>query len=299
MMNFDSLFKVFSYTAVLCGFLALWISGSLGVVESGVFVAAMVLAWKIEGTSRQISERPATALIVLAIPLYFIAWRFGVFGLSSTTSALPAFLARLILTLSVIKLLQRKSDRDWVFLYLMGFFQVLLAAGLSISALYLAVFVGYIFVMVCSVILLEMRRTSQQIVKDSSGRITPNESASGRQIQTARIPITALGLLLLIAAVAGPMFFLIPRVGGANGSGNGLGGVSTYSGFSDKVRLGQIGRIQASDEVVMRVRLESPPVEPTAIRWRGVALDSFDNQSWSKSSSGVCPGQGRPGHDPG
>jgi transglutaminase-like putative cysteine protease len=35
----------------------------------------------------------------------------------------------------------------------------------------------------------------------------------------------------------------------------------------------------------MRVRLERQGIERSAIRWRGVALDTFDNQSWSKSNS--------------
>ena len=39
----------------------------------------------------------------------------------------------------MIKLFQKKADRDWLFLYLMSFFEVLLAAGMSISPLYLAI----------------------------------------------------------------------------------------------------------------------------------------------------------------
>ena len=117
----------------------------------------LALGWFLEGTTRQITERPGTVLIVSAIPFYYLAWRAGFFESANASTALPGFLARLILTLSAIKLLQKKSDRDWIFLYLMGFFQVLLAAGLSISPLYVAVFVAYIFAMVCSVILLEMQ----------------------------------------------------------------------------------------------------------------------------------------------
>src|SRR6476620_3852428 len=37
----------------------------------------------------------------------------------------------------------------------------------------------------------------------------------------------------------------------------------------------------------MRVRFESPQMNPTSIRWRGVALDTFDNHTWSKSNTGV------------
>ena len=45
-------------------------------------------------------------------------------------------LAHLIVFLSAVKLLQVKKDRDWVFLYLISFFEVLLAAGLSFSPVF-------------------------------------------------------------------------------------------------------------------------------------------------------------------
>ena len=284
-MNFDRFFKLISYMAVFCGFLSLWISGTLGLVGSLLFVAVILTGWFLEGSRWQITERPGTALIVLTIPFYFAAWKSGMFESAGSSTALPGFLARLILTLSAIKLLQKKSDRDWIFLYLMGFFQVLLAAGLSISPVYLGVFVIYVFVMACAVILLEMRRTRRQIETDSKGLIVTGEADERSQSLMRRVPFAAIGLLGLTAVLAGPIFFLVPRTGAAAVGGSGTSGVSTYSGFSDNVRLGQIGRIQQSDAVVMRVRLERQGIERSAIRWRGVALDTFDNQSWSKSNS--------------
>ena len=284
-MNFDRFFKLISYMAVFCGFLSLWISGTLGLVGSLLFVAVILTGWFLEGSRWQITERPGTALIVLAIPFYFAAWKSGMFESAGSSTALPGFLARLILTLSAIKLLQKKSDRDWIFLYLMGFFQVLLAAGLSISPVYLGVFFIYVFVMACAVILLEMRRTRRQIETDSKGLIVTGEADERSPSLMRRVPFAAIGLLGLTAVLAGPIFFLVPRTGAAAVGGSGTSGVSTYSGFSDNVRLGQIGRIQQSDAVVMRVRLERQGIERSAIRWRGVALDTFDNQSWSKSNS--------------
>jgi protein-glutamine gamma-glutamyltransferase len=81
------------------------------------------------------------------------------------------------------------------------------------------------------------------------------------------------------------MFFMLPRVGGA-GFGANQTGVTGLTGFSNTVRLGEIGRIQQSDEVVMRVQLEGDDKGTFGgIRWRGVALDTFDNKNWSKSKT--------------
>ncbi|HEX2640964.1 MAG TPA: DUF3488 and transglutaminase-like domain-containing protein, partial [Pyrinomonadaceae bacterium] len=78
-------------------------------------------------------------------------------------------------------------------------------------------------------------------------------------------------------------FFFLPRVGGA-GFGGLQGNISTYSGFSDTVKLGGIGRIQQSDDVVMRIRIDGTDGEQPDLYWRGVALNTFDNQSWSKAN---------------
>lgn len=283
-MNFERLFKILSYSAVFCGFLSLWISGTFGIVGTSLFVAVMVAAWFLEGSRWQISERLGTVLIVLALPVYYAGWRYGFFGSSDSGAMLAGILGRLILSLTAIKLLQRKSDRDWMFLYLMAFFEVLLAAGLSISALYLVSFVVYIFIMVCTIILFEIKKTERA----TREKINPNESNTGEHnlagVPIRRLPGTALILIGLIIAFATPMFFLLPRVGGA-GIGGNQGGLSTSSGFSDTVKLGGIGNIQQNDEVVMRVRLEGESAKRSRLRWRGVALDTFNNRSWSRTRS--------------
>ena len=77
---------------------------------------------------------------------------------------------------------------------------------------------------------------------------------------------------------------MLPRVGGA-GLGGSQGGVSAQSGFSDRVTLGGIGNIQQNDEVVMRVRIEGQNGSTGGMKWRGVALDNFDNKSWSRKAA--------------
>ncbi|MBK9526949.1 MAG: hypothetical protein IPO41_01170 [Acidobacteria bacterium] len=75
-MNFETFFRFISYLAVFCGFLALWVSGTFGVVESLGFVGVIVGAWFLEGSRWQISEWVGTGMIVLALPVFYLAWRF-------------------------------------------------------------------------------------------------------------------------------------------------------------------------------------------------------------------------------
>jgi transglutaminase-like putative cysteine protease len=285
-MNFEKFFKFISYAAVFCGFLSLWVSGSFGIVGTVLFIGGAVAAWLIEGSRWQLSERIGTALIVLALPFYYLASRLHLISLTGSPLDLPGTLTRLILTLTAIKLLQRKSDRDWIFLYLMAFFEVLLAAGLSISALYLASFVLYMLVMVCTVIAFEIRKTSRQVGERAIGLIKKDaETESENAISARRLPGMAIALIAFIVCLGLPLFFFLPRVGGAGFGGKGPS-VGTSTGFSDHVQLGKIGTLQQNDEVVMRARLDDAVNEQTDLYWRGLALDTFDGQSWSRSDPG-------------
>src|SRR5687768_13878388 len=115
-MSFETFFRLISYAVVFCGFLALWVSGSFGVLATGLFLGVMVAAWLLEGSRWQISEKIGTALIVLALPVFYLGWRQQIFTPTGGETWIAGVLARMILALSAIKLLQRKGDRDWVFL---------------------------------------------------------------------------------------------------------------------------------------------------------------------------------------
>ena len=197
-------------------------------------------------------------------------------------------LARMILCLSGVKLLQKKSDRDWIFLYLMAFFEVLLGAGLSISALYLVSFLAYLLVLVCAIIAFEIRRTSRLVERtiagiDAATRAKTSEPKAVSHVR--RLPLVSFALILLIGGLAIPLFFALPRVGGA-GFGGDQRGLSTFSGFSDRVTLGQFGTIQKDNSVVMRVKLDGDIDNAAGLYFRGIALDTFDNRTWSRSKAG-------------
>ena len=288
-MPFEKFFRLVSYAAAFGGFFSLWVSDTFGIVATGLFMAVMIGAWLLEGSRWQLSEKLGTALIVLALPVFYLVWRFQFIPTAGNETWIAGILARMILSLTAIKLLQRKSDRDWIFLYLMSFFEVLLAAGLSISALYLGSFLAYLLVMVCAVIAFEIRKTSRAVENKIAG-VRPNkkslESEANTTLPVRRLPSTAIALIIFIVLLAMPLFFMLPRVGGAGFGGNQRG-LDTSSGFSDTVRLGGFGRINQNDEVVMRVKLEGNSDAENGLYFRGVALDTFDNQSWSKSKKAV------------
>jgi len=282
--NIESIFQILSYLTVLCGFISLVISGTFSFLIVSLFIFLVILAWFLEGSRWQISERLGTFLIVLAIPVFYLGWRMRLFGFENVELMVTGILSRLILSLTAIKLLQKKSDRDWIFLYLMSFFEVLLAAGLSVSALYLASFLLYVLIIVCAIIVFEIKKTSKIVQKktDSNKSKIHISNPNNLHANLLQLHLNGIAIVVLTIILALPLFFLLPRVGGA-GLGGSQNSVSTSTGFSDSVTLGEIGKIQQNEQVIMRVRIEKAGNNLNNIRWRGIALDKFENKGWRKS----------------
>ena len=277
------------------GALALSVSGGLGVMLGLAFAIVLILAWKLEDSRWQLPERIGLGIVLLSLPLFYLDWRLNTGDGQERVGV--AALAHLILFLSTIKLLQKKADRDWVFLYLISFFEVLLAAGLSVSPLFLGTLGLYMLSALSTVIAFEIKK-AQRSVKASETRllVAPDATLFRRltkrnqrrtPVEARRLPLVSLVLLVLIGAVALPLFFIAPRFGGSAFARTG-GGSTRVSGFSESVKLGEIGQLQKSNALVMRVRVEnrSPDLN---LRWRGIALDSFDGRMWHRSSEDSVP----------
>ena len=92
--------------------------------------------------------------------------------------------------------------------------------------------------------------------------------------------------LLLIAALAAPLFLAMPRVPRPWGGGrnDGRGGEDGLSGFSETVRLGEIARLKLNRQRVMRVQVTWPAVSaPSQLYWRGIALDHYEGGTWLRT----------------
>ena len=113
-MNFKTYFQAFSYAMIAVATLALLLAGGLSVTLAILFWLWMGLAWKIEGTKWQLSERKVLVVVLLSIPLFFVDWKYQQ-SIGETIGRLGVTaLAHLIVFLSAVKLLQEKRDRDWV-----------------------------------------------------------------------------------------------------------------------------------------------------------------------------------------
>jgi protein-glutamine gamma-glutamyltransferase len=288
-MSFGTYFRAFSYAMIAVAMLALVLAGGLSVGLSLVFFVVMVGSWLLENTKWQLPERYGLGIVLLSIPLFYVDWNYQK-ALGEPTERLGVTaLAHLIVFLSAVKLLQVKKDRDWVFLYLISFFEVLLAAGLSFSPVFLGTLTLYLLCGLSAVTAFEIQKARRSLATTETRLLVPPDSRvfkrSGqrfwRTTEAARLPFVAVTLLLLIFVLALPLFLIAPRSGAAALTRNG-GPLQKFSGFSENVTLGQIGQLKLTDGIVMRVRVdETQPLRD--LRWRGVALDEFTGLGWRKS----------------
>jgi len=290
-MTFKTYFQIFSYAMIAVATLALLLAGGLSIALAVLFWLVMVFAWKSEGTKWQLSERTVLVVVLLSIPLFFLDWKLQQSIGESPARVGVTSLAHLIVFLSAVKLLQEKKDRDWVFLYLISFFEVLLAAGLSFSPVFLSTLTLYLLCSVSTIIAFEIQKSKRSLPVTETHLLVPPDSrifksararAGKRNVEAHRLPLVAIVLLLLTFVLAVPLFLVAPRSGAAVLTRSG-GALTNFIGFSESVTLGEIGDLKRDNAVVMHVRLED--VQPRGgFRWRGVALDEFTGRGWSKSA---------------
>jgi protein-glutamine gamma-glutamyltransferase len=296
-MSFNRYFTASSYALFTMSFVMLAATGQVDAIISSLFIGVLAAGWLIDSGKLHWSISPKIANWMLPgyLPFAIIEWQ--ILGVSPVT-----LIIQFIIFASSLKLLRTKTNRDWLWLYIVSFCQVLMAAGMMISTTFLLLLILYLFAAISTFVSNEIRR-SQEVFEANlsswSGSVqSPEIQFFSKDEKSQLQPVTprwrtlsyfSAGILVLILLVAVPVFLAMPRL--TRGfSRNGLLATEKLSGFSDIVRLGEVGEIKLNPQVVMRVRVKFPKDErKTALMWRGVTLDHYDGRTWSESGAGPEP----------
>ena len=294
-MSLETYFRAFSYATIAVATLALVLAGGLNLALALLFFAILIAAWKLEDGKWQLSERMGLVAVLLSIPLFFFDWQYQKTVGEPVGKLGVAALAHLIVFLAAVKLLQQKKDRDWVFLYLISFFEILLAAGLSFSPIFLVSLCIYMLCGLTTIVAFEIHKSKRSLaatetrllVAPDAGIFKHARRYNKRTVEARRLPLVAVFLFVLIFMLALPLFLLAPRSGAAMLSRSGSA-LTNFIGFSENVTLGAIGSLKKDNAIVMHVRLDDVP-NGREFRWRGVALDEFTGRGWRKSAEARRP----------
>src|SRR5215469_14428350 len=233
------------------------------------------------GRPAELSHRAATWCLVAYLGFFpvdamFLS-RFFVAGSSSP----PLFVLLLavvhfLIFAMLIRFYSAASDRDALFLSMLAFAAILAAAILTVDTLFLTLFFFFLLSAVSTLIGMELRRGAMGAVSPA-----PVRRETERNLNRALI-LAALSVAVGAILLGGAFFFFFPRF-----SAGYLGRVSfspsLMTGFTEDVELGQIGEIKKSSALVMRVET-GKPIGYEWLRWRGVALATFDGKRWSSGT---------------
>jgi len=226
----------------------------------------------------ELSHRVATFLVlgyVVIFPLDVLLFSRAYVSSSANPALYAALLGSIhfLLFVLLVRLYSATTDRDAFFLAMLAFAGILAAAILTVDTSFLVMFFIFLFFAVATFVGMELRRGGR-------GATTTAILHPAQERKLARaLTIAAVSVAVGAIMICGTLFFFFPRFS-AGYLGRTSMQPSLMSGFSDNVELGQIGEIKKNPAVVMRVKTGAP-VAYSRLRWRGIALTTFDGRRWS------------------
>lgn len=266
-------FDISLYLLLLTGFAMLAGTGKLDVFSQLAGVAAFLGKGYLllRRSEARVPEQWTTYLTFLYTA--FFALDYFLISQSFISS-----LVHMVLLLAILKLFAIHRERDYVYLELLAFGMVLAAAVLTVDSLFFAIFCIFVLLAVMTFVSMEMRRSWL-----SSQPPDQSELRDFRDLRRLPASVSRACTVLVISIVLGTavLFFLIPRKPSTGYLGAFASQSDLSTGFSEEVRLGDIGQIQQSSAVVMHVKFAPGSRVPSDLRWRGVALTTFDGRRWT------------------
>lgn len=280
-------FEISLLLMLTIGFGTVATTGKLDVVSIVVVCAALAIKFwgYIRGSEYALSPRAVTRISVFYV--FFFGLDFLIFsaGPSPLDSLLNATV-HLILFTTVIKVFSARTYRDYGYLATLSFLMMLSSAVLTVGTTYLVFFTFYVIFAISTFVSYEIKRGMEAAQRPPEGPFRAPEQ-NRRAIENA-LTTTAIGLAAGIVVLASVLFFVIPRY--RTGYLTSLSmQAQNITGFSESVNLGDIGKILRSPLVVMRVVPEGSPRQFIGIKWRGVALTSFDGRHWFNDNTEQYP----------
>jgi transglutaminase-like putative cysteine protease len=183
-----------------------------------------------------------------------------------------------------LQLLDARPRRSEFLLVALAVFQVTIAANLTDSAWFPLLLVAFTLCCVWTLVVHTLRAEA----------LEAGELAAAQRVLTAGLWRTTLLASLASVLFSALLFPILPRIrSGAIFDRSFVGGGS--AGFSERVELGDIGRIRGDPSVALRVETLEGAALPAAERyWRGLAFDAFDGRAWSVSPAAPTAVYGDP-----
>ena len=290
-MSFPLSFKITLSLLVLDAFGALYLTRILGGLEFAIILLVSLGGWWADGLRAYVPHYRQLWDVLTGL---FLA--FAVLDLLFLAESFMVGVMHLLLFLLVYKLYNTRTHRDVLDIFVLTFMQLIAASTLTVSFGFLLVFCLYMILGTWGVMLFHLKREAENVLPEQSRELLARSDLIRPGFLLSSVGVAVASLLLTLA-----IFLAIPRVGRTYLPLKAQFG-TLASGFSDRVDLGVYGTIQNDPTIVMRASPLDGPTSPdrlTDLRWRGVAFNRFDGQSWSIADPARRPiRRGREGYFP-
>jgi hypothetical protein len=264
-------FVGFSYLLAVLG-IACLIFGAVIPLAAGILILTVLMVCFTLETYHKIPIYPPIRLSILLagliiLPLIYFIWKPQILDLTVW------FLIFILLTRFIFK----SELNDYLYGYLISIVCLLIGALFIQDMVFGLLFLSFYLVLCWCLIFYNMMVERVGTHCPPSGfRHTGEHEATGFSLFV--LSATMILASFLLTAV---IFVSFPRLGLGFLALDSEGG--TVSGFSDRVELGEVGRIKQNDSVVMRVEFRKNGQvyrPPSKVLWRGVNLDHYNGKTW-------------------
>ncbi len=278
-MRFETIYRISLYVQLILASVLLNMDADPGYARFFPLVLAAACAVALLTTDRdpRLAFDPKTAnfLGLASVGLVYLEYR-------ADDTQLVLACGHWLAYLTMVKLFRPKTAADDWYLLILGLMQVLVGCFLSqsdrVGMTLLAWAVSGIWTL--SLFYLSREARESRSVADQPDPY-PGLMAPPFFLATLRAAATTL-------LCGGLIFLLMPRSASRGQNTNrGSATARAMTGFSDKIRLGQMGEILENEAVVMTVELEDEAGESPEDRewlWRGVVLTRYEDGSWERSN---------------
>jgi transglutaminase-like putative cysteine protease len=176
--------------------------------------------------------------------------------------------------LAITKILTAGNNRDYTYVKIIAFLELLAASLLSANLNFFASLALFLVFAVTTFATAEVRRAAAP----ESVRVV----RSGFRRMPLRLAAVSVFITGGILSITGGLFFVLPRTAGAAFQ-HLIFDRYRLPGFSNQITLGQTGSIRQDSTPVMHIRFlmrSKDAPRPEALKWRGMALGSFDGRRW-------------------
>ncbi len=193
-----------------------------------------------------------------------------------------------LIYLQLIKYFSKKTVEDDWYLFGIGLVEVVVGVFLSQSDEVGLLLMAWAVTSLWTFSLFHLRRESVPVARRAGVKVSPLPDAREPYpgLLNLSFVLSALRVAALTLAMGFAIFLLMPRYPTKGGNRSGQITGKYLTGFTDSVKLGQMGEILENDSEVMSIEVQDErdrpidlPVEPL---WRGVTLTAYSSGNWHR-----------------